>query len=73
MFSAGDTVVVVVARGPDLTERIEEAFGRIKLVPKIVGSITMFDSKGPYEIVVTTVAASGVAEAPRQLWVGVNQ
>ena len=58
-FLPGDTVVVV-ARGPDLLPRINDAFGRINLVAKIVGSMTMEDPAGPYEIVITSV--SGKAE-----------
>ena len=60
-FSSGDTVVVV-ARGPNLLQRMSDAFDKINLIPKIIGSMTMEDPRGSYEIVVSTVAgkADGV-------------
>jgi hypothetical protein len=55
-FKSGETVVIV-ARPQNLTARVIAAFKELHLETTVVGSLTINDDVGPYDLLVTIVTA----------------
>jgi hypothetical protein len=56
-FEPGDALVIV-ARPPDLFNRVKSALSKLNLEPGKIGSATIVDEKGPYELLVVSVRST---------------